>query len=68
LESAGRTVESLEDGTLELRQTEAVNAPDEINVLLMNSGHVPTQVLVEEEELEHYFLRLVGMDGGTKNA
>jgi ABC-2 type transport system ATP-binding protein len=68
LVSAGKIVDQLDDGTLVLHQAFAVEHPEEINSLLVKSGNVPTQVLVEEEELEHYFLRLVGMDGGTKNA
>lgn len=68
LENAGYTSDVLADGQLELRQSGAVDHPDEINSLLVKAGNLPTQVLVEEEELEHYFLRLVGMDGGSKNA
>jgi ABC-2 type transport system ATP-binding protein len=68
LTSVGYAVESIENGTLELHQASAVEHPDEINRLLVKSGLVPTQVYVEEEELEHYFLRLVGVEKGTKNA
>ncbi len=35
--------------------------------LLVKAGTPPTQLLVEEEELEQYFLRLVGMHGGQQN-
>ena len=31
--------------------------------LLVNAGAAPTQLLIEEEELETYFLRLVGLNG-----
>jgi len=68
LEQTGYTSEVLAEGKLELRQSGAVDHPDEINSLLVKAGNFPTQVLVEEEELEQYFLRLVGMDGGSKNA
>lgn len=68
LEKAGYFANVLAEGLLELRSSGAVEHPDEINRLLVKSGNVPTQLMVEEEELEHYFLRLVGMDGGTKNA
>jgi ABC-2 type transport system ATP-binding protein len=67
LVNAGFSAEVLVEGQLELKQVGAVEHPDEINRLLVNSGNVPTQLMVEEEELEHYFLRLVGMDGGFKN-
>jgi ABC-2 type transport system ATP-binding protein len=56
------------DGQLELYSTKAVQHPDEINRLLVTSDNVPTRLTVEEEELEPYFLRLVGLDGGTQNA
>jgi len=68
LEKAGYSAEILPDGQLELRTLSAVEHPEEVNSLLVKSGNVPTQLMVEEEELEHYFLRLVGMDGGTQNA
>jgi len=68
LEKAGYSANVLAEGLLELRSSGAMKHPDEINSLLVKSGNVPTQLMVEEEELEHYFLRLVGMNGGTKNA
>ena len=36
--------------------------PDDIAALLANAGHAPTMLKVEHEDLEHYFLRLVGME------
>jgi len=68
LEKAGYSANVLAEGLLELRSSGAMEHPDEINSLLVKSGNMPTQLMVEEEELEHYFLRLVGMNGGTKNA
>lgn len=68
LEKAGYSTNVLAEGLLELRSSEAMEHPDEINSLLVKSGNVPTQLIVEEEELEQYFLRLVGMNGRTKNA
>ena len=32
--------------------------------LLVRAGTPPTQLVMEEEDLEQYFLRLVGMNGG----
>jgi ABC-2 type transport system ATP-binding protein len=57
----------LQDGTIELNNTSSVDHPDDINSLLVKAGTPPTQLMVEEEELEQYFLRLVGMDGGLTN-
>ena len=68
LEAAGHSVALLQDGNLELNAVSAVEHPDEINRLLVQGGASPTRLLVEEEELEHYFLRLVGMNGAQADA
>jgi hypothetical protein len=34
----------------------------------VDAGTPPTHLVVEEEDLEQYFLRLVGMNGGRKMA
>jgi len=65
--AAGQPAEILQDGTIELKNASSVEHPDDINRLLVNAGTPPTQLMVEEEELEQYFLRLVGMDGGLQN-
>ena len=65
--AAGQPAEVLEDGSIELKSPTSVERPDDINCLLVKAGTPPTQLMVEEEELEHYFLRLVGMDGGLRN-
>lgn len=65
--AAGQPAEILADGTIELTSTSAVERPDEINSLLVKAGTPLTQLLVEEEELEQYFIRLVGMDGGPQD-
>jgi len=67
LTEAGLPAEILPDGAIELKNAAAVERPDEINRLLVNNGMPPTQVLVEEEELERYFLRLIGMEGGPQD-
>lgn len=65
--AAGQPAEILPDGTIELKNQTSVERPDDINQLLVNAGSPPTQLMVEEEELEQYFLRLVGMDEGAQN-
>ena len=67
LMAAGQPAEILQDGTIELKNASSVERPDDINSLLVKAGTPPTQLMVEEEELEQYFLRLVGMDGGVQN-
>ena len=64
--TAGHPVEILPSGILELNQPSAIEHPDEIANLLVQAGSPPTQLLVEEEELEQYFLRLVGANGDKK--
>jgi ABC-2 type transport system ATP-binding protein len=53
------------DGAIELTGASAIAAPDEIAGLLARAGFPPTHLVVEEEELEHYFLRLIGSTGGA---
>jgi ABC-2 type transport system ATP-binding protein len=52
---------------LELDDGQAIQQPDDIATRLVEAGLPPTMLSVEEEDLEHYFLRLVGLeeaDGG----
>jgi ABC-2 type transport system ATP-binding protein len=65
--TAGQPAEILEDGTIELKNASSVERPDDINRLLVEAGTSPTQLMVEEEELEQYFLRLVGAKEGMQN-
>ncbi len=65
LSAAGQPVEILPGGAIELKQTAAIEHPDDINRLLVEAGTSPTELMIEEEDLEQYFLRLVGIDGGS---
>ncbi len=67
LVAAGQSAQILEEGTIEIKSASALECPDEINCLLVKAGTPPTQLLVEEEELEQYFIRLVGMEGGPQH-
>jgi ABC-2 type transport system ATP-binding protein len=58
--AAGYACESLADGRLALTQAEALERPDEIASRMVQGGCAPMELVVEEEELEDYFLRLVG--------
>jgi ABC-2 type transport system ATP-binding protein len=64
--AASHHPERLPDGAIQLKSAFAVEHPDEINRLLVTAGALPTQLLVEEEDLEQYFLRLVGASGGEQ--
>jgi len=68
LVAAGQPAGIPHAGTLELTNQAAIEHPEEINRLLVEAGTPPTYLRVEEEELEQYFLRLVGMNGGQSNA
>ncbi len=63
--SAGFSAEITSDGTIEVKDNAAIERPDDIATRLVNAGHAPTMLDVEQEDLEHYFLRLVGMDEGN---
>jgi ABC-2 type transport system ATP-binding protein len=67
LTAAGQPAKILQDGSIELRNANSVEHSDEINAMLVKAGASPTKLMVEEEELEQYFLRLVGMNGGSQN-
>lgn len=63
--SAGFSAEITSDGIIEVKDNAAIERPDVIATRLVNAGHAPTMLNVEQEDLEHYFLRLVGMDEGN---
>ncbi len=63
LVTAGQPAEVLPNGTIQVVNAEAVDHAEDINCMLVQAGLPPFQLMVEEEELEQYFLRLVGMKG-----
>jgi ABC-2 type transport system ATP-binding protein len=63
LRDAGFAPVSGSNGVIEVKDTMAVERPDDIARLLVNAGQAPTMLNVEQEDLEHYFLRLVGLEG-----
>jgi ABC-2 type transport system ATP-binding protein len=65
LAEAGQPAGVSPDGAIELTSAAAIAAPDDIAGLLARSGVPPTQLVVEEEELEQYFLRLIASTGGA---
>lgn len=62
LSRAGFSAKMLQDGTIETKDDLAIKQPDDIATRLVNASCPPTRIDVEEEDLEHYFLRLVGME------
>jgi ABC-2 type transport system ATP-binding protein len=67
LEEAGFTPQLAADGALEILEPSAFERPDDIAALLVRGGAAPTHLALEQEDLEAYFLRLVGMDAGGEN-
>jgi ABC-2 type transport system ATP-binding protein len=63
--AAGHTAAMRDNGLIELSDTAAVDHSDQIARLLVEAGYPPRQLRIEEEDLEQYFLRLVGKDGGA---
>jgi ABC-2 type transport system ATP-binding protein len=61
--NAGFVPVSASNGVIEVKDTLAIERPDDIAKLLVNAGQAPTMLSVEQEDLEHYFLRLVGLEG-----
>jgi len=67
LTQTGHPVALLQSGLLELLDAPSIEQPDEIARVLVQAGYPPMHLVVEEEDLERYFLRLVGMDKGNQN-
>ena len=62
---AGFATHSSSNGAIVLEAEQAVEHPDEIAKLLVEAGQAPTMLRVEQEDLEHYFLRLVSQEVTT---
>ncbi len=56
----GYSVSTTKEGVLEITDKKAIIYPDDIATVLVNAGLPPTLLRVEEEDLESYFLRIVG--------
>lgn len=65
LVTAGFTAGITGDGTIQVTDRLAIERPDDIATRLVHAGCPPTMLAVEQEDLEAYFLRLVGMDGAA---
>ncbi len=64
LEKEGHSFQLNEDGVLELKGGKALSHPEMISELLVHAGCPPVMLKLEEEDLETYFLRTVGMTVG----
>jgi ABC-2 type transport system ATP-binding protein len=64
LQAAGYPAEITPAGSLEIKDLRSIQRPEQIATLLVEAGQPPTGLVVEEEDLEHYFLRLIGRQEG----
>lgn len=55
----GRLVQEHDTGDLAITDADALERPDDVATVLVTAGCPPTRLLVEREDLETYFLRLV---------
>ncbi len=62
---AGFSAALTSDGTIEITDTAVIEQPDRIATRLVQAGHAPTMLVTQQENLEDYFMRLVGMDGDS---
>jgi len=58
LQSLGHSASAVGAG-IELTDAQAISDPAQVNKTLMEHGLVPHELHVREEDLEHYFLRLI---------
>ncbi|KUG02450.1 abc transporter, atp-binding protein [hydrocarbon metagenome] len=65
LEEAGYRVGLDEAGVMEIHDTKAIKQPEAIASLLVYADCPPTQLKIEEEDLESYFLRVIKEAGGV---
>jgi ABC-2 type transport system ATP-binding protein len=63
LHQAGFAAAMTNNNTIEIKETAAIEQPDAIATRLVKAGCAPTMLVAEREDLEHYFLRLVGLNG-----
>jgi ABC-2 type transport system ATP-binding protein len=62
----GYAVERNIENLLEIKDEEAIEKPDAVATIMVNAGCPPTLLKVEEEDLETYFFRTIGLKGGLK--
>jgi ABC-2 type transport system ATP-binding protein len=62
----GYTLSEIKEDVIEILDEEAISRPEIIAELLVNADCPPYLLQVEEENLESFFLRTIGMNGGEK--
>ena len=59
-------VKIIDEGLLEVTGSDAITRPEHVASLLVHEGLPPILLKIEEEDLESYFLRIIGIKGGAK--
>lgn len=65
LQSRGFSAAIDSNGFIHINDRQAIEHPDQIATLLVYAGLPPHLLNVEEEDLETYFLRLIGLNGDS---
>ncbi|HDS07089.1 MAG TPA: ABC transporter ATP-binding protein [Bacteroides sp.] len=55
----GYTSSPLPDGSLELPDEPAISHPEKVSALLASKGLPPVKIALDEEDLEHFFFRII---------
>ena len=63
LENAGYLSKINSHGLIEINNEHAIQNPDEISRLLVDNGFPPTKLMVQEKDLESYFLKTIEKGG-----
>ncbi len=63
LSKQGYFPSEMPDGILELTDEPALLHPEKVSAMLVSGGLPPTRIAVEEEDLEHYFFRIIQTNG-----
>lgn len=66
LTNAGYNVQLIEDGIMGINTAKALTHPEEIARILVQADCPPTQLNIQEEDLEGYFLRTIRETGGKR--
>jgi ABC-2 type transport system ATP-binding protein len=65
LVAAGFSASLTPNDSIQVMDRSAIEYPEEIAQRLVYENQPPTLLKVEQEDLEHYFLRQIGMEGGV---
>ena len=65
LKNAGHAAFRNDEGSIEISEPRTISAPEVVSAFLVKAGFPPSALYAEEEDLESYFLRVIGKEGGA---